>query len=346
MRNKVTISDIARQSGVSVSTVSLVLNNKPGVSQETRARVLQVAEELGYPITPTAAAARSRRLATVGMVVKTDPDIPPQANPFYSKVMVGIEDVCRRNGMNLLFATLPVDEYNRPLEIPQMLANEIVDGLLMLGFFVDEDCAARLSAYDVPIVLVDGYSDSDCYDSVVSDNFRAAYQAVEHLLSRGHRRIGLVGGEGGSFSFPSLRDRRNGYLRALKENGISEIYTADFNINQSHGFEETLALLREHPQITALFCVNDDAASDAIRAVQELGRRVPEDLSVIGYDDTYIASHTHPRLSSMHVDTTAMGRSAVHLLSLRADNPESARMTLTIHPTLVERESVGPVPAG
>jgi DNA-binding LacI/PurR family transcriptional regulator len=114
MEEKTRISDIAQQSGVSTATVSLVLNNKPGVSQPTRLRVLEVAERLEYPIKPINRTRMSDRLDTIGMVVKTDP-IPPQANPFYSKVIVGIEDVCRRNGINLLFATLPVDENNHPL---------------------------------------------------------------------------------------------------------------------------------------------------------------------------------------------------------------------------------------
>jgi len=338
MNGKTKISDIARQTGVSLSTVSLVLNNKPGVSQETRTRVLEVAEELAYPLKPVSSAGKSSRLNTVGMVIKTDPDIPPTANPFYSKVIVGIEDACRRNGINLLFATLPVDENNVPVEIPQLLYNDAVDGLLMVGTFVDETITSISGKRTPPIVLVDGYSNTESYDTIISDNFRAAYQAVEFLIKKGHRQIGLVGGANNCY--PSLKERRNGYLRAMKENDIDEIITADLNINSSKGYHETIDLLSTHPEITALFCVNDDVGSAAIRAAQHVGRRVPEDISVIGYDDTYIAANTHPALTTMHVDTIAMGRAAVSMLALRLENPESARMTLTIHTTLVERESV------
>ena len=122
------------------------------------------------------------------MVVKIDPDIPPQANPFYSKVMVGIEDACRRKGINLLFSTLPVDDNNCPLEVPQLLFNDIVDGLLMVGAFIAEPFAPNSGKHKPPIVLVDGYSDVESYDKVVSDNFRAAYQAVEYLIApSGHQ---------------------------------------------------------------------------------------------------------------------------------------------------------------
>jgi LacI family transcriptional regulator len=340
MEERVKISDIAQQSGVSMATVSLALNNRPGVSEETRLRVLEIAEKLEYPLKPTTVTGKNNHLTTIGMVVKTDP-IPPQANPFYSKVIVGIEDVCRRGGINLLFVTLPVDDNNHPVEIPQMLYTDKVDGLLMVGTFMDETILSISGKRTPPIVLVDGYSTTDSYDMVISDNFRAAYQAVEFLIQKGHRHIGLAGSD--INCYPSLKERRNGYLRALKENEITDVYIANFNINKTHGYEEIICLLKEHPQITALFCINDDVASSAIRAVQDQNKRVPMDISIIGYDDTYVAMHTRPGLTTMHVDTVAMGRAAVHLLSLRIDNPESARMTMTIHPRLVERESVSTV---
>ena len=338
MKGKTKISDIAQRSGVSVSAVSLVLNNKPGVSQETRERILEVAEELEYPIKTNPTTGIPARLSTVGMVVKTDPNSSPQANPFYSKVILGIEDVCRRNNINLFFATLPVDEDNCPVEIPQLLYNEIVDGLLMVGTFVDETITTISSKRTLPIVLVDGYSNNESYDTVVSDNFHASYQAVSYLIKKGHRHIGLLGSD--VDCYPSLKERRNGYLRAMKDKNLSQVYIANFNINRSKGYDETIALLQEYPHLTALYCVNDDVGSHAIRAVKTLGKRVPADISIIGYDDTYLATNTHPTLTTMHVDTLAMGRAAVHLLALRSENPKSARMSLTIHPTLVERESV------
>lgn len=339
MNDKVRISDIATYCGVSISTVSLVLNDKPGVSDETRARVLAAARLLEYPL-PLAIEQKNEnnRLKTIGMIVKIDPDLTPQANPFYSKVIMGIEEVCRRQGINLLFASLPVDENNRPVEVPKILFNETLDGLLMVGAFIDQTILSITGKHTPPIVLVDGYSDTDNFDAVVSDNFKAAYQAVETLINKGHRYIGLVGSE--AQCYPSIKERRNGYLRALKEYGINEVYISNFNINRTNGYAETTNLLKEYPHLSALFCVNDNVGSSAIRAAKDLGKRVPADLSIIGYDDTFISANTHPALTTVHVDTLAMGRAAVRLLALRVDNPESARMTLTIHPWLVERESV------
>ncbi|MBI9050360.1 MAG: LacI family DNA-binding transcriptional regulator [Anaerolineaceae bacterium] len=338
MDERVTISNIAQKTGVSLSTVSLVLNNKPGVADITRAKVIDTAEQLGYPIKQSAINLRGNVLSTLGMIVKTDFDQGPSENPFYSRIIMGIEDSCRRNGISLLFATLPVDDQNHPVETPALLYNDSVDGVLMVGTFVDETVFSVSGKRTPPIVLVDAYSNTDSFDTVISDNFRAAYQEVEYLMSKGHRHIGLVGAEPNAY--PSLRDRRNGYFRALKENDVPDTYVANFNINKTKGYAEVSALLKENPGITAIFCINDEVAVTAMRAAQDLGLKIPHDLSVVGYDDINLAKNAAPALTTMRVDTTAMGRAAVHLLSLRLDNPDIARMTLTVNPTLIERASV------
>ena len=342
MTEKVTISDIAQQSGVSNSTVSLVLNYRDGISRETRERVLATAKALGYPLKPAQPASKPLRLGTVGLVVKSDPDTPPHANPFYSNVLVGIEDVCRSSGVNVLFTRLPVDLDNHPTTVPTLLHSGDADGILMVGTFIDRTIESVSGERTPPIVLVDGYSDSESYDAVVSDNFQGAYDAVQRLIELGHRHIGMAGSE--PEAYPSLNQRRNGYRRALKDNDIDPVYFADFNINQKLGKDVVTRLLQENPQVSAMFGVNDEAAVLAMRVAQELGRRVPEDFSVIGYDDTYLAANAHPPLTTMRVDTVSMGRAAMHLLQLRIENPDCARMTLTIHPTLVERNSVSSLP--
>ena len=338
MRDKVTITDIAQGSGVSPATVSLVLRNKPGVSEGTRTRVIGVAENLGYQTKPSLLNSRNSRLQTVGMIVKTESQLPARANPFYSHVIIGVEDACRYLGIDLMLSTMPVDDNNRPVGVPQMLARGAADALLMVGTFVDETILSISGRRLPPIVLVDAYSTSESYDAVVSDNFQAAWQAVEYLIQKGHRNIGLIGGE--ADGFPSIKQRRGGYLRALRENNITHSYMAEFNIMNESGYEATRHLLKKHPQITALFGVNDRVAIAAMSAAQDLGRRIPEDISIIGYDDVDFAANAKPPLTTMHVDTVAMGRAAVQLLLSRIDHPEGARMTLTIHPSLIERETV------
>jgi LacI family transcriptional regulator len=342
MPEKVTIHEIARRCGVSASTVSLVLNGKPGASAATRSLILETARQLGYA-EKRSVTLQTGPLNTLGMLVKTDSgsgQLPP-SNPFYSKVITGVDLACQDLGINLLFSMLPVDENNRPVKLPPLLEGDMADGLLMVGAFLDETVSAVLRERNVPVVLVDGYSDTDSYDMVVSDNFRAAYQAVEYLLRLGHRQIGFVGGA--AECYPSLCERRNGYLRALKENGIAETYLADCNIVHSHGEDEAAWLLARHPQLTALMGVNDDVALGCMRAARRLGLRVPDDLSIIGYDDTDLAVRASPSLTTMRVDTVAMGQGAVHMLLLRMRQPQAARITLAVHPTLVARESTSAV---
>ena len=343
MNERVTLNHVAQESGVSLATVSLVLRNRPGISSETRARVLGAVERLGYQVKAPPVSAKRGQLARIGMFVRMESSEMPQTNPFYSRVMSGIEEACRRKGLSLLYATLPVDENNHPVENLPLLDNEDVDGLLMVGALVDHTVMTVLGKRTYPIVLVDAYSDTESYDAVISDNFLASYQAVEHLLKKGHRQIGLVGTEANAY--PSLRDRRYGYLRALKEAGITHTYIANFNVNRSHGYDEVKRLLQEHPEITALFGVNDEVSVSALRAARDLGRQVPQDLSIISYDDTFLAVHASPKLTTMHVDTVAMGQAAVQMLAFRLENPNAARMTLTIHPVLIERESVASLPS-
>lgn len=339
IEERVTITDIAKMSGVSPATVSLVLNNKPGVAQETRARVLETAETLGYPLKPNDPGPRSRSLATIGVIVRNDSDTAAYENPFYSRILLGIEDVCRRSQINLLFATVPTDPDNRPTQTPPLLYNDMVEGLLFVGTLLDKNILAARGRQIPPLVLVDGYASPDRYDRVVSDNFGAAYQAVEYLIRKGHRQIAMIGGE--ADPYPSLRERRSGYLWAMRDHHLDETCFADFNINQGNAYAEVTRILGERPQLSALFCINDHVAAGALRAAQDLGRRVPQDLSVVGYDDISLAANLSPALTTLRVDTTAMGRAAVNLLAFRLDNPDAARLTLTIHPTLIERASVG-----
>lgn len=340
MRARTTISQIAEKCKVSVSSVSIVLNNKPGVSDSTRSKIIQMAEKMGYEIRskPRQGALLHGELNTLGMLVKTDNNILPPSNPFYSRIINGVDEACKDLGMNILFSMLPVDDDNRPERVPNFIRSNMADGFLMVGTFLDETISTVLNKWNVPIVLVDGYSDTESYDMVISDNFRAAYQAVEYLIELGHKQIGLLGGEPNGY--PSLRERRNGYFRAMKNNGLQNTCSADFTINRSNFEELALHFLRANPQLTAIFAINDDIAVGAIRAAQALGLKVPGDLSVIGYDDTHLATSISPNLTTMHVDTVAMGYGAVHLLSMRRHHPHAARVTLVIHPTLIERQSV------
>ncbi len=337
MGRRVTLEEIARQSGVSLATVSLVLRDKPGINNETRRRVLDTARELGYrkkqPETPVL-----EGLQQVGVIVKSRADDQPRHNQFYAPVLAGIEVACRKQQINMLYATAPVDADNHPVELPRMLQETGLDGLLLVGAFVDSTIARLIQHDATPIVLVDAYADDHEYNSVITDNFRGAYQAVVHLIERGHRHIGVVGSM--PVAYPSIEGRRRGYIQALQDNGIAPQYFADSHLTRDEAAESVTRLLRRSPEVTALFCCNDDTAVAVLQATQALGRRVPDDLSIVGFDDIDLAAHVVPALTTMHVNKISMGRMAIQLLANRVEFPSAGNVTAVLRPALVERQSV------
>jgi LacI family transcriptional regulator len=338
-KQRVKLSDIAQKTDVSISTVSLVLRNKSGIPPETRQRVLKTAQKLGYrPKSVSRPRPSSSQLHNLGLIIKSEPGVVPRANPFYSHVLAGIEEACRQNEINLLYATLPVDLNNHPVEVPRLLLEEGTDGLLVVGTLLDDAFAPVLNQKAVPIVLVDAYALSEKYDAVVSDNVSGAYQAVSHLIERGHRHMAIVGTcpDG----YPSLRERRQGYIQALKDHGLTQTYFTDCVPHKDAAFEATTQLLSQCPQISAVFGCNDEIALAVMRAAQALGRQVPEEFSVIGFDDIDLAQHVTPSLTTMRVDKAGMGRMAVKLLINRVEFPDAERVTSVIRPRLIERESV------
>jgi LacI family transcriptional regulator len=340
MSRRVTLENIAQQSGVSLATVSLVLRNKPGINNETRQRVLEVAQVLGYRRRVQQESGSSLELQQVGVIAKTRVDDPPQSNPFYAPVLAGIEATCRKRLINLLYATVPVDLDNRPQEVPRMLQEDQLDGILLVGAFVDDTIEHLLQRRNTPVVLVDAYATEQCHDAVVSDNFGGAYAAVAYLIQRGHRHVGLVGTLPSSYPSTSIAERRRGYVQALLDHNIPKRYFADSHLTRPEAAESTTELLRRYPQVTALFCSNDDCATAAMQAARAAGRRLPDDLSIVGFDNIDLAEHVVPALTTMHVDKISMGRLAVQLLSNRVEFPNATCVMTVLRPTLVERSSV------
>ncbi len=337
MSDQVTLADVAEASGFSLTTVSLALRNKPGISQETRKRIADVAANLGYVLRPTEIAVQ-----TVGLLIKSEPAQPQRGGPFYAYVLAGIEEICRRNRINLLYATMPVDIYNRVLEAPPLLFNDTLDGLLMVGVRLDNVLETTLSRLRVPLVLVDAYSEFSKIDAILSDNYRAAYTAVDYLWQHGHRHIALVGG--GPEAFPSIADRYRGYRQALNDHGAEKVYVADCELRSDAAFEAARSLLRSHPEVTAIFGCNDEMAIATMQAARELGMAVPKRLSVVGFDDIELAQHVFPALTTLRVDKGLMGQMAMQLLLWRLENPNATHVTTLIDAPLVERQSVAACP--
>ncbi|MCK6578397.1 MAG: LacI family transcriptional regulator [Anaerolineae bacterium] len=339
MAKNPTLRDIAAKADVALSTVSQVLNNRANVSAETRDRVLRAASELGYRQKVFTNAQLIPEISTVGLLTKRHNNQPLIVNPFYSYIIAGVERECQRHNMNLMYANVEVDERNHTQTWPAMLLNEAVDGVIVLGAFLEEAIADISSRAKSSIVLVDAYTAQESgFDSVVIDNFNGAASAVSHLIQNGHRQIGLIGSS--PDSYPSVLERRRGYLSALAQHSIHETYVEEGALSRVDGFEAALRLLRRHPQITAIFACNDETALGVMSGARELGYRMPEDLSIVGFDDIDLAQEVVPALTTVHVDKVLMGTMALRLLRDRHSDPDRSSITAVVATQLILRDSV------
>ncbi|MCS7061431.1 MAG: LacI family DNA-binding transcriptional regulator [Anaerolineae bacterium] len=336
MAPSATLRDVAKLAGVSIGTASQALNNRPNVLPDTRERVLKAAQALGY-VSPSSQSERQCVISTIGMLTKHDYGPPPELNVFFSHVQAGVEMECRANKINLMFSAIEVDQSNRPIDWPRMIDDRQIDGLLLLGTNIDAVAHGLRRKLGTPIVLVDSYAPGYNFDSILIDNLGGAMQAVNHLLDFGHRHIGLIGTN--PESPPDILERREGYRRALRARGIEREYIEDGLMEQGDGYRATRRLLRASPEVTAIFVANDDTALGVINAARDLGLRVPDELSIVGFDDVDLAREIRPSLTTVHVHKTWLGRLAVRRLIERAQNPDQPHIVVTVATHLVERES-------
>lgn len=338
MQYKPSLRDVAKRAGVSLGTASNVLNDRGNVSEEARTAVIAAAAVLGYRLKTRISPESTSGLSVIGAIGKINDGELMAINPFYSHVLAGIERECQRYNMSLMFANIEVDKLNRPVNLPPMLSDKQIDGILMVGTFLQDTIQLIGNKIDKPLVLVDAYAPNGNFDSVLTDNINGAYRAVEYLIKQGHHKIGLIGSSANAY--PSIRERRKGYLRALQYHKIPQTFIEDGLLNQSSAHRTTLALLTRTPDITAIFACNDEAAHGVYLAAKDLGRRIPQDLSVIGFDGTDLGLRMSPLLTTMHVDKNLLGSLAVHYLNERAENPERPVLTTLISTELITRGSV------
>jgi LacI family transcriptional regulator len=334
-RRLATLADVAAVVGCSSAAVSLALRGEKGVSDATRERVIAAARNIGYQVSAGTSRKRQKPL-TIGLVIKALHGDSPEANRFYAPVMAGIEESCRRHKMDLMLATMPVDQHYYPLEVPRMVTDRTCDGLIVVGAHLSQATAEILKDAP-PVVLVDAYAEDDTFDSVATDNVGGARIAVEHLVARGHREIAILATE--PQAFPSILQRRRGYEQAIAEAGLNPRYIDAVYFPPEAAAEAGVQYLKAHPETTAVFCANDAVAIALLVMARQAGISVPEQLSVVGFDDIDLAGFVSPALTTMAVDKVGMGRIAVTLLAHRLDLGQTCVTQTLVRPTLVERET-------
>lgn len=336
-KRKITLRDVAELAKVSIGTASQALNNKGEMLPETRERVIQATIQLGYDQRFSVEEYKPDRANTI-MVIKHDSYDRPGIDPFYFPVIAGIEKECQKHHLAMMYTTVEVDHRNRAHGIPQAVFSGQIDGIIVVGAYLD-DMIARIGDWvQKPIVLVNAYAPGHEHDSVVIDNQSGAFNAVHHLIHNGHQHIGLIGYE--PRAHPSIQERYQGYLMALKQNNITSQYIEEGLLKRDAAYRAVQVLLKKFPEITGVFVCNDNAAIGAINGAIQVGCTVPDDLSVVGFDDIDFAQEMVPPLTTIHVDKMAMGAVAVRQLLARVENPDEAVTTTTIQTELVIRRSV------
>lgn len=239
MTKSVTLREVAERAGVSLGTASQALNNRPHVSAAARERVLLAAQELGYV---PRRRSEATSISTIGLLIKHDSGPLPRFNYFFSYVQAGVELECHAHRINLMVAIVKTDQNNRPVDgWPRIIEEQSVDGFILVGLNVEPTFSElRQQLPNKPIVLVDSYAFGFPFDSVVIDNIGGAIQAVNYLIDRGHRHIGILGTN--KHSPPDIRERREGYYWALAARQIDEVYVEESLMQREEGAPRLKAL--------------------------------------------------------------------------------------------------------
>jgi len=326
-----TIKDVAKKVGVSTATVSHVVNKTRFVSEAISERVLQAIRDLNYQPNAIARSLVKRKTHTIGIIIT---DI---LNPFYTAIVRGIEDVTYQSGYNVMLCNTDEDPAKEILYI-QILLEKRTDGLIISTAFRDGGHPLLPQLRAIPLVTIVRKIKGLRSDAVLGDNTGGAYEATDHLIQLGHRRIGIISGPIG---LSSGAERLEGYKKALKNHRIpvEERWIGMGDFKKESGYSLTKKLLQEKTPPTALFVVNNQMTIGALNALTELGVRVPEDLSLISFDDMEWYSLINPSLTTIEQLPYLMGKTAGEMLLQKISHKRRNSKKVVIPSRLIIRNS-------
>ena len=334
-----TLQDIAEKTGVSVSTVSRVLHdtsNKYKIGKETQEKVKQAAKVLGYRVNALARGLRIQKTDEVGVIV---PDI---SNPFFSAVIKSLASELRKRGYNIIVYDSDEDIAIERSSIKSLLEKQ-VDGLIIASVGQDFSHIQKISDAKIPLVMLDRYFEALDVDSISVDNVKGSLLAVNHLIKEGHKRIAFIQGLPGTYANET---RLQGYKSALRDAGISideELIVGD-DFRSFNGYLKTKLLLNLSNPPSAIFTAGDLIALGTLEACRENNITIPDDLSIVTFDDPVFASYLSPALSAVEQPITKMAEMAVSILYDRIRNPYDIRRKILLEPKLNIRSSVAHLP--
>ncbi|ALC91413.1 hypothetical protein AM500_17625 [Bacillus sp. FJAT-18017] len=316
----VTLKDVAKQAGVSVSTASYSINGSSLISEETRQKVLEVVKEIGYRPNGLAKNLKERKTNIIGLFLSGF------TGPFFSEMVEGIQDEVIKNGYELVVCA-SVDKH-------RLLIERYVDGAIILNFHMDDELLLSIANEKLPLIVMDREVKSPFIRNILLPNALGSVRVVDYLVDKGHKRIGFISGSQLSYDGES---RFNGFLEGLKLQKLSfqeqDILRADFT--ELSGYQSMSEYLERMGSDlpSAFVCANDEMAMGAIRAVKEKGLDVPGDIAVIGFDDIYVAQYFTPSLTTIRVPRKEWGIIAAQTLFKLLDKqfdyvPEPLRIEL------------------
>lgn len=333
--NHATLEQVAALAGVSRATVSRVINSSPRVSPATREAVERAIAQLSYVPNRAARSLVTRRTYSVALVV-TEPNVKFFNDPFFARIVHGAIQALEESDYQLVLLTPPAPGARQRLD--DYLTAGHVDGALLTSLHGDDPLPWRLHTAGVPTVVAGRPSRSLPISSVDADNRGGAREAVRHLVASGRRRIATVTGP---TDMPAGIDRLEGYRDALAEAGLpaSAELIAEGDFTRDAGAEATTQLLEQRPDLDALFAASDLAALGALRVLHAAGRRVPDDVAVVGFDDSELARGSEPPLTTVHQPIEQLGREATALLLGQLADPEAEPEHHVLATELVIRQS-------
>lgn len=330
---QVTMRDVALRSGIPLSAVSLALNGRSGVSNSRREKVLAAAAELEYEHRQ-----RQPTATIVGLVMEAISRRSAQ-DGFMAELVSGVEDGLREHGLKMVLHLCRQGE--DPLASLHQTLNRPVDGVILAnGGDIDDEVVRQVLNAKIPVVLLENYLQRAAFvHSVVADNFTAGLLSTRHLLELGHRRIGMLVG---STRYVSLRDRRFGYEAALMEAGIvpdRDLMPSQKSGEEIKGYRQMQQLLALADPPTAVYAVSDKSAMGAYQALRNAGLRIPDDMSIVGTDDVHQSRLLDPPLTTYHVPTLDMGRTAASTMKGLIDHAKLPPARTALLGALIERSS-------
>ena len=329
-----TIKDVAKKANVSIATVSRILNNKPGFSEETKQKVLKVIAELGYQPNAVARGLVNKRTETIGVL------IPKVSDMLAAEILNGIDDFAHRLGLSVIVCNTDSNG-KRTMDYLRILAEKRIDGIIFVSEFVTESYYQAIVEMKVPVVLVSTISYQFPLPYVKVDDRHAAYSATDYLIRHGHRKIAMITG---SESDPIAGiPRIEGYKSALRLHGLeideNQIVNAA-NFRFEDGMKAMEEIIRRNLNMTAIFASSDELAAGAMSTAFQHGIRIPSQLSIISYDNTKLAEMVTPPLTAVSQPLYEMGKTAATMLFEMVESGERMVESRIMPHTIVERQTV------